>query len=239
MNFEVLLIFLALSGSLAFVFAYFIIRLSKYFLNSRYIYFGMSVFFIGIALHSALAFPVLLAGHGFGIIFKNFTGAGFKFGRGELLYFATAAGIGQEIAKALPFYFELKRTKGKEPSPPFLGLGLNLGLGFSLSEIIFLAFTGWEPNATNFAFSTILLGSWERLSATLFHMSTAGLIAYGIEKRKTALFLVIAILLHFILDSFAGLTANHPVFSIFVEETLLFLFSLSLLIVSILLLKEK
>ena len=150
----------------------------------------------------------------------------------ELFYFAVAAGIGQEIAKVLPIWFELKRTNNYNPTPPFFGLGLNIGLGFSISEILIIGINSWQPIMDSLSLSNVVIGSFERLSGTLFHISTAGLIAFGLEQKKIKWFLLICIVLHTFLDFIAGFLGKFPIISLNMEEVLLFSFSLLLLIVS-------
>jgi len=198
----------------------------------------MGIFFIGIAFHSLLALPIVISVHGFKIFLDIHNNPELTFRLWELFYFAIAAGIGQEIAKALPIWFELKRTGKINPAPPFYWLGLNIGLGFSLSEILIIGITSWQPHTAELSFSNVLIGSFERLSGTLFHMATGGLIAFGIEKGKVKYFLSISIILHTFLDAFAGYIEKFPIISLYSEEALLFLFSLIFLLLSIFLVKR-
>ncbi len=205
-------------------------------ISRQYVYFGMAVFFVGITVHSLIALPVVLVEHGvraayLGMLDRTEP----QFRSWELLYFALAAGIGQELAKALPIPLELRRTGGKSPTPPYFELGLNIGLGFSLSEIMFIGLTHWQPSL---AFYNILMGTFERVGATLFHMSTGGLIAFGVERGKVGYFLSISIALHTLLDAFVSLTYHNPIVSEVVEEVALFLFSLLLLVFSMLLVRR-
>jgi len=68
-------------------------------------------------------------------------------------------------------------------------------------------------------------GSFEKLSASLFHIATAGLIALAFRKNKLILFLIIGICLHAFVDRFAGYASKFPFASTFTIEILLFLFS--------------
>ena len=190
----------------------------------------MAIFFAGIGLHSLIALPVVVFEHGFGTLLGILGKSKLEFKLWELFYFAAAAGIGQELAKTLPILLELKRTDSKNPAPPYFWLGLNIGLGFSLSEIIFIAITDLQSGMVETHFYNILMGSFERLGATLFHMATGGLIAFGFEKGEVKYFLLISIVLHALLDAFVGFTYKFPIVSDAVEEVILFSFSLLLFI---------
>jgi len=226
------LLFLVISIGISILAAIISLRLIGQSLNRQYIYFGMGIFFVGIAFHSLLALPIVVSVQGFKIFFGIPNGSEINFKLWELFYFAAAAGVGQEIAKALPIWFELKRTGNKNPTPPFYWLGLNIGLGFSLSEILIIGITSWQPHMAELSLFNVFMGSFERLSATLFHVATAGLIAFGLEKRNVKYFLAVSIILHTFLDAFAGYFEKFPILSLRSEEVLLFLFSLILLLFS-------
>jgi len=83
--------------------------------------------------------------------------------------------------------------------------------------------------------SDILIGSWERVSASLFHMSTAAWIAYSIQKKKVYPILLYCILLHPLVDTFAGLLNVGKIHtgSVIVEEFSLFLFSFLFILIVI------
>jgi len=231
-----ILFFTILSIGISILAAYISLRLIGRTLNWQYIYFGMAVFFVGITLHSLIALPVVVSEHGLRTLLGMLNKSRLKFELWELFYFAAAAGIGQESAKTLPILLELRRTNGKNPTPPYFYLGLNIGLGFSLSEIIFIGITSWQPRIIETSFFTIFIGCFERLGATLFHMTTGGLIAFGFERRKVTYFLLISIVLHALLDAFVGFTYKFPIVSDAVEEGILFSFSSLLLISSIIVL---
>ena len=223
-----ILFFIIVSTGISILAAYISLRLIGRTLDWQYIYFGMAIFFIGITLHSLIALPVVVSEHGFRTLLGMLNKSELRFKLWELFYFAAAAGVGQELAKTLPILLELRRTDGKNPTPPYFYLGLNIGLGFSLSEIIFIGITSWQPHIIEIAFYTIFVGCFERLGATLFHMTTGGLIAFGFEKRKVKYFLLISIVLHALLDAFVGFTYKFPIVSDAVEEGILFSFSLLL-----------
>ncbi len=251
MSLSFLLFFLLTSVFLSLLAAYIVLRRIGRFLNRQYIYFGMAIFFIGIGLHGLIAFPVVVYRHGLGAflgVLRSRVSRWDTFHWGEIIYFAIAAGVGQELAKALPILFELRRTDGKSPNPPFFWLGINIGLGFSLSEIIFIGITEWQPHMGNmvklaFPNTTLLcmmfrgvgMASFERLGATLFHMATAGLIAFGFERGRLKLFLLISIVLHATVDAFVGIAHKLSIFPDVPEELILFSFSFSLLIIILLL----
>ncbi len=227
-----ILFYLLLSIGLSLLAGYFILNRSGGGLNRQYIYFGMAIFFIGIGLHSLIALPVVIAERGAGIFRGVLNNSAQDFKLWEMFYFAAAAGIGQETAKFLPIFFELKRTNGQSPAAPFFPLGLNIGLGFSLSEIIFIGITGWQSQ-TAAGFSYLFMSGFERLGATLFHIATGGLIAFGMEKKRIKFFLLLAVSLHTLLDAFVGFTIKFPIVNDLTEELILFSFSLMLLIGSI------
>jgi uncharacterized membrane protein YhfC len=231
MNLLSLFLFLIVSLGAGILAAYILLRLIGRSFNWQYVVFGMGIFFIGIAIHSLIALPVAVALHGFHLL-PDFNATAQTYQIWELIYFGFAAGIGQEISKALPLWFELKRTKGENPQPPFYWLGLNIGLGFSLSEILFIGFASWTPHGGTIPLFNLAIGGFERLSATLFHLATASLIAFGIEKKKVGLFLTLSILLHALLDSFAGYTNQVTIFSTLNEEIIIFSFSLIVLLFS-------
>ncbi len=227
------LLFIIVSIGISISVAYVSLRFTGYTFNRRYIYFGMAIFFIGITLHSFIALPVVVSEHGVKAFLKIFDKSELKFKLWELFYFAAAAGVGQEFSKALPIMLELRRTERKNPTPPYFYLGLNIGLGFSLSEIVFIGITNWSPHITGIAFNAILIGCFERLGATLFHMATGGLIAFGLEKRKMKYFLLLSIVLHALLNAFVSFTYKTQIVSNVAEEVILFSFSFLLLFLGI------
>ncbi len=184
----------------------------------------MLIFFIGIGFHSILALPLIIYKHGFkilGLLRKNLFEQKNLF---ELLYFALAAGIGQEFSKGIPIWAERKRTNKLLPKSPFLWYGLNIGLGFSLSEIIMISIKDWQNRMINYIFSNLFLISFERISATIFHISTAIFIAYGIEKGKIKYIMPICILMHTLLDFIAELSNNFNIMSVKIQELFFFYF---------------
>ena len=208
-------------------------------IDRQYVFFGMGIFFVGITFHSLLALQVVISAHGFRIFLGLHDRPELSFSLWELFYFALVAGIGQEIAKALPIWFELKRTNRKKPKPPYYWLGFNIGLGFSLSEILIIGITSWQPNMYGLSLSNVFMGSLERLSGTIFHMATGLLIVYGIEKGNTKYLLPFCILLHTITDFVAGYFNKYPLFSLQTEELGLFFYSLVLLGSSMLYMQQK
>lgn len=231
-------LFLTISIGLSILVVHFALRWINYSFNRQYIYFGMAIFFVGIGLHSLIALPVVVLKQGLKTFWGILSQSKKEFNLWGLFYFAAAAGMGQEIAKMLPILFELKRTDGKNPTPPYFWLGLNIGLGFSLSEILFITINDLQSNMVKSIFYNIFMGSFERLGATLFHMATGGLIAFGIEKGKGKYSLLISIGIHTFLDAFASFTSKFPIVSSVIEELILFSFSL-LLFITILVMVQK
>ena len=223
------LLFLGLSIGISIFAGYLSLRLIGKNIDWQYVSFGAGIFFVGITIHSLLALPIVVTAHGFKIFLDLHNKTELTFRVGEIFYFALAAGIGQEAAKGLPVWFELKRTNSKNPAHPYFWQGLNIGLGFSLSEILIIGITSWQPEMDNLTLSNVFVGSFERLSGTFFHIATGLLIVFGIEKSKTKYFLPLCILLHAIADFFAGYLSKYPLVSLPAEELVLFLFSITLL----------
>ena len=227
-----IIIYLFLSVSSSLILAYFIFLWIGKGFNWYYVFYGMGFFFLGIGLHSLIALPVAVWAQGFRIFIPVKQPLSLDFEIWQLVYFAVAAGVGQEIVKGLPIWLELKRTSHTFPEPPFGWLGLNIGLGFSLSEIFFIGISSWQPLITGFSISDVLIGSWERVSASLFHISTAVWIAYGIQKKKTYPILLYCILLHALVDTIAGLLSIGRIHtSSVIGELSLFLFSFFFLLI--------
>ena len=233
------LLYLIISIAFSIFAGYLTLHLIKTLLNGQYLLFGMGIFFLGIGLHSLIALPAAIFMHGFKILFYEVHNSGPHYQIWELLYYAVAAGIGQELSKGIPLWMELRRTENQTPEPPLFRLGINIGLGFSLSEIILIAITDWQPVMTDLNFFNLFWASLERFSATLFHMATAGLIAYGIEKNKTKSFLTLCILLHTTINFSAGILNEYPLLSTPSTELFLFIFSLLVLISSLLLTRKN
>ncbi|NOZ63297.1 MAG: YhfC family intramembrane metalloprotease [Calditrichaeota bacterium] len=215
--------YLLLSSGISFLVGVILLRLIKKAIDWRYLSYGMSFFFVGIALHGLIALPVVVWKVGFKIFLPVPHIGAAHFSLWEIIYYALAAGIGQEIAKGMPVLLELKRTQGSSPVAPFAHLGINLGLGFSLAEIVFIVLMGWQAGMSDFTFGDAMLGSLERISATLFHVGTATWIVYGIEKKKILPALLACIFLHSLADFAAGFFGDSDF--IFAGEVALFVFS--------------
>lgn len=215
--------YLLLSSGISFLVGAILLHLIKKVIDWRYLSYGMSFFFVGIALHSLIALPVVVWKVGFKILLPIPHIGDVHLSLWEIIYYALAAGIGQEIAKGMPVLLELKRTRGSSPVAPFAHLGINLGLGFSLAEIVFIALTGWQAGMSDFTFGDVMLGSLERISATLFHIGTATWIVYGIEKKKILPALLACIFLHSLADFSAGFFGDTD--SVIAGEAVLFVLS--------------
>ena len=201
--------------------------------NRTYVVYGVGMFFLGIGLHSLIALPVVFLSHGVSALLPFASRGSLHYRPWELVYYAFAAGIGQETAKAAPIWLEQKRTHGESLPPPFFWLGVSVGFGFSLGEILFLGVNAWQPHASGVPSSALALGVLERFSATLFHLATAGLIAFGLERGKARVLLPLCVVLHSSLDGFAGLSSLSPVLPVLAEELVVLGFSLALLIAAL------
>jgi RsiW-degrading membrane proteinase PrsW (M82 family) len=91
----------------------------------------------------------------------------------------------EEFAKAYPLFFR----HGETERSIFI-LGLLVGLGFGITE---------------FFIYVILLGVpiYVRLPGILFHAASTSIVAYGIAKKKTIIFFLIAVYLHLSNNLFA------------------------------------
>ncbi len=198
------ILFWLLSSVLGFAAGYVCLLAVRQQFDWRYLTFGAGMFFVGIALHSLIALPVVFYEKGLKLLFVRPENPVTNFKFWELIYFAFAAGIGQETAKAFPIFLE-QRAGRNIKSTEFFSLGLNIGIGFSLGEILFLAVNGWQVGASAGNLVDIAVGGFERFSATIFHVATAGLIAFGFQKNKVISLLLLSILLHSLLDGIVSL----------------------------------
>ena len=114
------------------------------------------------------------------IFVESFSGYG-------LLSAVIIAPIVEEFAKAYPLFYRHGETERS-----IFTLGFLVGLGFGISEFfMYVVFFG----------APIPI----RLPALLFHATNASIVAYGIAKRRTLPFYLIAVFLHLSNNFFAGL----------------------------------
>jgi RsiW-degrading membrane proteinase PrsW (M82 family) len=194
-------------------------------LDGRYISYGMGIFFIGIALHSLIALPVVLIAQGPHGLLPFTHRPPFDFRPWHLIYFAIAAGVGQELSKVIPLSLEMKRDPAGLRARNLGWLGLMVGLGFSASETIVIATSSWQPVMTGLGPANVLIGGLERTSASLFHMGTAAWLGASIGRGRLKSALAWCVALHAVLDSIAGLLKVHTMRGVVVEEAALFVFS--------------
>ena len=91
----------------------------------------------------------------------------------------------EEFAKAFPLLYR----HGETERSIFI-LGLFVGVGFGLAEFVLYVFVLGVP----FVY---------RLGGIVFHAASTSIIAYGIATRRTALFYLISVVLHFANNFFA------------------------------------
>jgi uncharacterized membrane protein YhfC len=172
---------------------------------------------------------------------------------GKLLVLGAAvglsAGLFEEITRFLIFKFWIKDTSDSV-LPIKYGIGhggveaVVLGLltmAAFVQAVIFLgegAFPALDPEQAVLVRSQVdqywalpwyqsLLGAWERISALGFHLG-ASLLVYKSVKRKSWIWLVIAVLGHTVLDAFAVIAVQKLDYVLL--ESILFLFAAAWLI---------
>ncbi len=142
----------------------------------------------------------------------------------EAIYYGLAAGIAQELAKLAGI-----RVYGRNRE--IFPTAIAIGAGFALTEIILISLPAMQTSVTGL--SALAIPIWERFSATLFHIGAAIIIGYGLAHGKMWLYLLIAILLHGILDSVVLLRAYYKIDQIIAFETFILIFSAAVLAVAI------
>ncbi len=111
-----------------------------------------------------------------------------------LISSAIIAPLIEELAKVFPLFYRHGETERS-----IVTLGILIGLGFGITELVLYVFILGVPPLT-------------RIPGVVFHASSAGITAYGIAKKVPLLFYLIAVGLHvannffaFIGDLFLGL----------------------------------
>lgn len=84
----------------------------------------------------------------------------------------------EEFAKVFPLFYRHGETERS-----IVILAILTGLGFGITEFVLYVFTLDAPFIS-------------RIPAVIFHASSAGIIAYGIVKKKPLIFYLVAVLLH-------------------------------------------
>lgn len=160
------------------------IRLSKSY--AKFIWLGVFSFLLGVGIQGLMnGLPALMIGINRIQWYHHF-------------YFGPVAALCQTFGKYLmimtAFKIVLDNRKGLE-------LGLLIGLGFTLAEILFLAL---NAVLTKEPVQGYWIGVWERLSASMFHIYSSGLIAFFI-LTKQKIFAVIAFVMHALTDTMGGI----------------------------------
>ena len=92
--------------------------------------------------------------------------------------------------------------------------GLYVGLGFVISEIVLIYFSwAWGYSPGNTIQWSFLVGVWERASAAMFHIYSAGLIAVALWARRYWWFCVFVITIHALTDFPAGARIPTPIYA--------------------------
>jgi RsiW-degrading membrane proteinase PrsW (M82 family) len=98
----------------------------------------------------------------------------------SILFFAILAPIIEEFGKAYPLFYRHGETKKS-----VMTLGCLVGLGFGIIEFLEYVLIYGVP--------VILL----RLPGIFFHPASTSIVAYGIANKKSSLFYLVAVALHF------------------------------------------
>jgi RsiW-degrading membrane proteinase PrsW (M82 family) len=98
----------------------------------------------------------------------------------SILFFAILAPIIEEFGKAYPLFYRHGETKKS-----VMTLGCLVGLGFGIIEFLEYVLIYGIP--------VILL----RLPGIFFHPASTSIVAYGIANKKSSLFYLVAVALHF------------------------------------------
>ncbi|HSZ58302.1 MAG TPA: hypothetical protein VK797_21735 [Tepidisphaeraceae bacterium] len=100
------------------------------------------------------------------------------------LILATVAGIAQTAGKLLGILL-LFKTRLPSDVRDSARYGLLVGLGFAISEITLIYFSwAWGYTPEKHIQWGFLIGVWERGSAALFHINSAGLVALALWTRR-------------------------------------------------------
>ena len=107
----------------------------------------------------------------------------------------------EELAKVFPLFYRHGETERS-----IVTLGILIGLGFGISELVLYVFLSGAPLI-------------DRIPGVIFHASSAGITGYGIAKKNPLPYYVIAVILH-VTNNFFALEAAIP-FGVFVELVVL------------------
>ena len=103
----------------------------------------------------------------------------------------------EELAKVFPLFYRHGETERS-----YVTLGILIGLGFGISELLLYVFVIGVPLI-------------DRIPGVIFHASSAAITAFGIAKKNPLPYYIIAVLLHLTNNFFAS-EASVP-FGIFAE----------------------
>jgi len=109
----------------------------------------------------------------------------------------------EELAKVFPLFYRHGETERS-----IVTLGILIGLGFGISELVLYVFLAGTPLI-------------DRIPGVIFHASSAGITGYGIAKKNPLPYYLIAAILH-VTNNFFALETAIP-FGIFAELTVLIL----------------
>jgi len=127
--------------------------------------------------------------------------------RGVLTYLALGVGAGacQTAGKWLMIGI-LKRLHQPERTSDLLAMGLAVGLGFGLSEVVFIGTRLIEAGTPITGLG--LPGVWERAAAVGFHVYSGGLVALALGRR-IAWPIVLVLVVHSLEDWLAGAVGSR------------------------------
>jgi RsiW-degrading membrane proteinase PrsW (M82 family) len=103
----------------------------------------------------------------------------------------------EEFAKVLPLFYRHGETERS-----YVTLGILVGLGFGISELVLYVFFLGAPLI-------------DRIPGVIFHASSAAITAYGLAKKNPLPYYIVAVLLH-LTNNFFALEAAVP-FGLFAE----------------------
>lgn len=173
---------------------------------------GMAAFLVAGVAQNLLVAPVAIAIHGV-------AGAShlIPLSVPEAIYYGFAAGLAQEGMKLLFLWLYGRRSRR------WMTYAVLFGAGFAVMEIAFISLTAFSLPLTSG--TALLVPVWERISATFFHIGSTLLIAYGLEKRQVWQYVILAILLHTVVDGAVSLMQMFHVQAVLTFETANFVFS--------------
>jgi RsiW-degrading membrane proteinase PrsW (M82 family) len=107
----------------------------------------------------------------------------------------------EELAKVFPLFYRHGETERS-----IVTLGILIGLGFGISELILYVFLSGAPLI-------------DRIPGVIFHASSAGITGYGIAKKNPLPYYAIAVILH-VTNNFFAIRSTIPL-GVFAEIVVL------------------